>query len=160
MKFSSTQAPTYCVFNQTRESFLSLGVTKADNHFTRLKGLLGRLRLRSDEGLWVVPSCGIHTIGLLFPIDLIYLDSQHRVVDVVEHLGTFRIGPLRIESTSVLELPTRTIYSSQTQIGDQLLICFAESMEAHSKRQRTLSATEAMQMELNTAHGRGAENST
>jgi len=143
---SSTQTRTYCVFNQTRESFLSLGVTKADNHLARLKGLLGRLRLRSDDGLWVVPSRGIHTIGLLFPIDLIYLDAQHRVVEVVEHLGTFRIGPLRIESASVLELPTRTIYSSQTQVGDQLLICSAEATEAylkeHSKDNRTITARE------------------
>ena len=129
----SSQTRTYCVFNQTREAFLALSVTRADNHLARLKGLLGRLRLRSDEGLWVVPSRGIHTIGLLFPIDLIYLDAQHRVVDLVEHLGTFRIGPLRTESASVLQLPTRTIYSSQTQVGDQLLICSAEAMEAYLK---------------------------
>jgi uncharacterized protein len=139
MELSSREAQTYCVFNQTRESFLTFGVSKADNHFTRLKGLLGRLRLRSDEGLWVIPSRGIHTIGLLFPIDLIYLDAEQKVVDVVEHLGTFRIGPFRIESASVLELPTRTIYSSQTQIGDQLLICSAEAMEVYLKERGTRS---------------------
>jgi hypothetical protein len=31
----------------------------------------------------------------------------------------------------VLELPTHTIYSSQTQMGDQLVICAAEEMEQH-----------------------------
>ncbi len=54
---------TYCVYNQTRECFLSLGVTAADTTFARLRGLIGRLKLRVDEGLWVVPSCGIHTAG-------------------------------------------------------------------------------------------------
>jgi hypothetical protein len=28
-----------------------------------------------------------------------------------------------------LELPTRTLYSSQTKVGDQLRICSAEEME-------------------------------
>jgi uncharacterized protein len=121
---------TYCVYNQTRECFLSLGVTPADTTFTRLKGLIGRLQLRVDEGLWVVPSCGIHTMGVLFPLDLIYLDDDLQVVHVIEHFPRFRISPLKTQATSVLELPTHTIYSSQTQPGDQLLICAAEEIEA------------------------------
>jgi uncharacterized protein len=134
---------TYCVFNQTRESFLSLGITRADNRFARLKGLLGRLRLKSDDGIWVVPSLGIHTIGLLFPIDLIYLDSENRVIHLVENLGTFRIAPVRIHSASVLELPTRTIYSSQTQVGDRLLISPAEQMEGRLEQDQTKSVSAA-----------------
>jgi uncharacterized membrane protein (UPF0127 family) len=122
-----------CVFNRTRESFLSLSVTLADTHFSRLKGLVGRLRLKSDEGLWVVPSQGVHTLGVLFAVDLIYLDSDYRVIHLVESLGSFRIGPLRPACASVLELPTRTIYSSQTQIGDQLVICSSEEMEQRLK---------------------------
>jgi uncharacterized protein len=119
---------TYCVYNHTRECFLSLGVTPADTTFARLKGLIGKLRLRIDEGLWVVPSCGIHTVGVLFPLDLIYLDEKHQVIHVIEHFPRFRIAPLRTQATSVLELPTHTIYTSQTQPGDQLLICAVEEI--------------------------------
>ena len=122
--------PTYCVYNQTRECFLSLGVTPADTIFKRLKGLIGRLRMRSDEGLWVIPSNGVHTWGVLFPLDLIYLDENYRVVCATEHFPRFRFGPLKIHAASVLELPTHTIYSSQTQPGDQLVICVAEEIEA------------------------------
>jgi uncharacterized membrane protein (UPF0127 family) len=121
---------TYCVYNQTRECFLSLGVTPADTTFSRLKGLIGKLNLKVDEGLWVVPSCGIHTMGVLFPLDLIYVDDNHQVVHVIEHFPRFRISPLKTQATSVLELPTHTIYTSQTQPGDQLLICAAEEMES------------------------------
>jgi len=53
---------TLCVFNQTRQSFLSLSVTRADTHLARLKGLLGKVKLNSDEGLF-----------MLFPIDLLFL---------------------------------------------------------------------------------------
>lgn len=127
----------YCVFNQTRESFLSLGVMPADTHLARLRGLLGRMRLRSDEGIWMVPSQGIHTIGVLFPIDLIYLDAGHRVIHLIESLGTFRIAPVRRHAASVLEMPTRTIYSSQTQVGDQLLICSEDELVAHLKQSQS-----------------------
>lgn len=121
---------TCCVFNRTRESFISLNVDVADTHFTRLRGLLGKMRLRSDEGIWVIPSYGVHTIGVPFPVDLIYLDDKYRVIDLVESLGCCRIGPFRMQCVSVLELPSRTIYSSQTQIGDELLICSPEKMQA------------------------------
>jgi uncharacterized protein len=119
---------TYCVYNQTRECFLSLSVTPADTTFARLKGLIGRLKLRIDEGLWIVPSCGVHTVGVLFPLDLIYLNESHQVIYLVEHFPRFRIAPLRTQASSVLELPIHTIYSSQTQPGDQLLICAVEEI--------------------------------
>ncbi len=119
---------TYCVYNLTRECFLSLGVTVANTSFTRLRGLIGRLRLRSSEGLWVVPSSGVHTFGLLFPLDLIYLDSDCQVIRQIESFPVFRIAPLKIHAASVLELPAYSIYTSQTQPGDRLLICPAEEM--------------------------------
>ena len=128
---------TYCVYNLTRECFLSLGVTPADTTFARLKGFIGKLRLRSNEGLWVVPSSGIHTLGVFFPLDLIYLDDNYQVIKVIEYFPTFRIAPLKIKAASVLELPPHTIYSSQTQPGDLLLICPAEEMES---RLRTVLA--------------------
>ncbi len=127
----------YCVFNKTRESFLSLSVAAADSHLGRLKGLAGRFRLKPDEGLWVIPSQGIHTIGVLFAIDLIYLDANQRVIRLIESFGTFRIGPIKKNCDSVLELPTRTIYSSQTQVGDELLICSPEEMQAYLNENQT-----------------------
>jgi uncharacterized protein len=118
----------YCVYNPVRETFLSLAVVAANTTFARLKGLIGRLKLRSDEGLWVVPSRGIHTIGVFFPIDLVYLDQDYRVIHIVESFPAFRVAPWRNQAASVLQLPTHTIYSSQTQVGDQLLICMANEM--------------------------------
>jgi uncharacterized protein len=123
------QRQKYCIYNQTRESFLSLGIAAADTTLTRLKGLIGKLTLGVDEGLWIVPSRGIHTLGVLFPLDLVYLDENNQVLHVVESFPTFRISPLITQAASVLELPTHTIYSSQTQPGDQLVICVAEEME-------------------------------
>ena len=136
---------TYCVYNLTRECFLSLGVTLADTSLARLKGLIGRFRLRSNEGLWVVPSSGVHKFGVFFPLDLIYLDDNYQVIHVIEYFPSFRIAPLKIKAASVLELPPHTIYSSQTQPGDVLVICPGEEME--SRLRTALSAVSDRQSE-------------
>ncbi len=121
----------FYAFNITKQSFISLGVTVADTPLTRLRGLLGKVRMRSDEAMWVVPSHGVHTIGLLFPIDLIYLDEQLRVVHLVESLGPLRIAPLRWQCASVLELPPKSIFGSGTEVGDQLMIACPGDMDAY-----------------------------
>ncbi len=109
-------------YNVSRQAFLSLGVKVADRNWSRLCGLVGNLKLRSDEGLWVVPSRGIHTIGLLFPVDVIYLDSTSRVVHLVENLPPLRVAPFRRSCASVLEVPARTIEASGTEVGDLILV--------------------------------------
>ena len=124
----------YCVFNKTRESFLSLSVTPANTKLQRLKAFIGRLRLRSDEGVWVTPSQGVHTIRFAFPSDLIYLDGNRRVIQVLESFGRVRLGPLQRNCSSVLELPTRTIHYSQTAVGDELLICSPEEIQTYLRQ--------------------------
>lgn len=121
----------FCVYDQTSECFLSLGVTTADTLPSRLKLLIGRHTLRYDEGLWIVPSTGFHTFstGMTAPIDLVYLDEQHRVVHIVESFPKFRLAPMKANAASLLALPAHTIYSSQTLPGNQLVICVAEEME-------------------------------
>ena len=123
----------YCVYNTSRETFLSLGVHAADTAALRLRGLLGKLRLTTEDGLWVVPSRGVHTLGLLFPLDLIYLDTDCRVIHMQESFQPFGVAPLIAQAASVLQLATHSIYSSHTQLGDKMLICVAEEMEQRLK---------------------------
>ena len=108
------------------------------------------MRMKSNEALWVVPSRGIHTIGLMFSIDVIYLDAQLRVIDLVEGLAPLRVAPIRLRSASVLQLPARSICDSGTQIGDDLLICSPEEMEKYLTSQATERQT-AQQQQLGPA---------
>ena len=112
-------------------------ITPADTHWKRLKGLTGKLRLKADEGIWVAPSSGVHTFGVLFAVDLIYLDGNRRVVKTIESFPSFRIGPIHLHCASVLEMATRTIYSSGTQVGDQLLICSPDELREYLKNAQT-----------------------
>jgi hypothetical protein len=123
-----------CAYNQTRECFLGLEVSAADLSYAGLKELLGKLALKSGEGLWMSPFRGIPDTNMLDPLDLIYLDEDCRVIEVVESFPTFRVTPSSPQASSVLALPTHSIYSSQTQQGDQLVLCVAEEMQHRLER--------------------------
>ena len=112
------------VYNKTRETFVATEAAVADSYLRRLVGLLGKTKrwARQGCGLWIVPSRGIHTIGMLFPIDLIFLGKEREVVHVEEYVRPFRISKVSLKADSVLELPPHTIYRSGTQVGDQLEI--------------------------------------
>ncbi len=112
------------VYNKTRETFVATEASVADGYFTRLVGLLGKTRrwARPGRGLWIVPSHGVHTIGMLFTIDLIFLDRAKRVVHVEEHVRPFRISAVSLKAQSVLEVPPHTIFRTGTQVGDEVEI--------------------------------------
>ena len=117
-----------CAYNQTRECFLGLEVAPADLSLAELKALLGKLALKSGEGLWMEPFRGIPDTNMRVPLDLLYLDEDCRVIETVESFPTFHANS-SLHAASVLALPTHSIYSSQTQPGDQLVLCVAEEMQ-------------------------------
>jgi len=117
----------HCAYNQTREAFLGLQVTVADIPFGGLDKLMEHLVLKSGEGLWLSPFRGIPTGDVHAPLDLIYLDQDCRVMELVEGFPTFQASS-SVWPASVLALPAHSIFSSQTQVGDQLLLCMAEEM--------------------------------
>ena len=118
------QSRSLYVYNKTRETFVATEAVLADSYLRRLVGLLGKTRrwAQLGRGLWIVPSRGVHTIGMLFPIDIIFLSKEKEVVHVEEHLRPFRISAVSLKATSVLELPPHTIYRSGTKVGDVLEI--------------------------------------
>jgi hypothetical protein len=123
-----------CAYNQTRECFLGLEVDGADLSLAKLKDRIASLALKSGEGLWLSPFRGLPEWGIRVPLDLLYLDQDCRVIDVVESYPVFRANAATAPPASVLALPTHSIYSSQTQSGDQLVLCVAEEMQQRLER--------------------------
>jgi uncharacterized membrane protein (UPF0127 family) len=125
------------VYNKTRETFVATNTSVADNYMRRLVGLLGKTRRWSTNGsgLWIVPCKGVHTIGMLFPIDLLFLDKEQEVVHLEEHVRPFRISKVSLKSSSVLELPVHTIYRTGTRIGDRLEISRAKASDQDKMEQ-------------------------
>jgi uncharacterized membrane protein (UPF0127 family) len=111
-------------FNQTRQAYLATDLAVANTHWTRLRGLLG-LRsgdFRNGSGLWIVPCHGVHTLGMGFPIDVVYLDHAMTVIDIRRDLQPWRFAPVRTQASSVLELPCSTADETRTAVGDKIQI--------------------------------------
>ena len=123
------QGSQYCVYNQTSECFLSLGVTQEESRLARLKDLVGGRARRYDEGQWVLHPRGTQFLRIFSSHDLVFLDDKHRVIGAIESFPPLRFAPVGPDVASVLELPVHTIVSSQTQPGNQLVICVAEELE-------------------------------
>jgi uncharacterized membrane protein (UPF0127 family) len=109
-------------FNQTRQVFLATALAVADTHWTRLRGLLGLSSsdFRNGSGLWIVPCHGVHTLGMGFPIDVIYLDASMKVIHLQSGLRPWRLAPVRSQAASVLELPCRMVAETRTALGDRI----------------------------------------
>jgi uncharacterized membrane protein (UPF0127 family) len=107
------------VRNLTRETVLATSLEIAGTAAQRNRGLLGRKGLAYGEGLWIVPCESVHTIGMQFPIDLVYLDRKHRVRKVRSSVPSWRLSAC-LTAHSVIELPSGTIQTSRTQAGDIL----------------------------------------
>lgn len=110
--------------NRTRGTALATSLALADTHWTRLRGLLG---LRADDfrngcGIWIVPCHGVHTLGMGFPIDVVYLDRGMKVIHMEKELQPWRIAPVRGAAASVLELPSRSLAATGTELGDTIEI--------------------------------------
>lgn len=129
----SLEMRKYCAYNQTRECFLGLEVRAADLSVAHSKDRIATLALKSGEGLWMAPFRGMPETGMRSPIDLIFLDENSRVIEVVESFPVCAASS-RLRATSVLALPIHSIYSSQTQPGDQLVVCVAEEMKSNLER--------------------------
>lgn len=77
----------------------------------RLRGWLGRHEAPRDEGLLLVPCDSIHTIGLRFPIDVVLLDGEGRVLGCRHALRPWRLA-FAWRTRAVLELPAGTLRAS------------------------------------------------
>lgn len=127
------------VINLTKQTWLATKVRKADNFLTRLIGLLKRTQLGPEEALWLTPSKGIHTIGMKFPIDVIFLNRDHQVLGLMSGLVPYRVSAVHLRGYSVLELPNGTIKKSRTEIGDKLEISLVEVSEIDDLKDTRLS---------------------
>ena len=114
--------PTGFAFNRTRTTYLATDLMIARTHWSRFRGLMATdpSRFRRGQGLWIIPSRGIHTFAMRFPIDVVYLDQERIVIHIEEELKPWRMAAIRIRAASVLELPIGTVRDSKTALGDKV----------------------------------------
>jgi uncharacterized membrane protein (UPF0127 family) len=91
----------------------------ADRPFGRMKGLLGRSALPPGEGLFLRPASSVHTFFMRFPIDVVFVDRELRVLSIVPELRPWRAAGRR-GAHSALELPAGECDRRGLRPGDLL----------------------------------------
>jgi uncharacterized protein len=94
----------------------------ADNSWTRFRGLIGHPPLAKGEGLLIVPCSSIHTHFMGFPIDVLYVHADHKIVGIDRDLRPWRFGRFYRRVRYVLELPAGAVAATGTEVGDQLQV--------------------------------------
>jgi uncharacterized membrane protein (UPF0127 family) len=107
------------VANQTKGRVLADRADIADTSAKRRTGLLKHTSLEPGEGLWIAPCEGVHTFGMKFPIDVIFLSRKKQVLKTRPAMVKRRIA-FSLRAYSVLELPAGTLAETGTAAGDQL----------------------------------------
>ena len=108
--------------NASLDTVIADHVGVAATRASRAVGLLSRSGLEPGEALWIVPSRGVHTLGMRFTIDVLALDEAGTVIDCVSNLRPWRVRLPRRGTAGVLELPAGTLAASRTGLGHQVIL--------------------------------------
>jgi uncharacterized protein len=108
--------------NLTRGKALAEAVEIASNPLKRGVGLLGRNALPEGHGLLLRPCQSIHTFFMRFPIDVIFVSCDDRIIHLVERMGPNRVSRILPKARYALELPAGAIGASMTEVGDKVTL--------------------------------------
>lgn len=103
--------------NANRNTILAQNVRIADCFLGRLKGLLGTNRLAEGAALIIKPCSSVHTFGMKYAIDVLFIDKGGRVCKVVHSLTPRRLAWAG-NSSYVIELPSGTLKATNTLEND------------------------------------------
>lgn len=89
--------------------------------FARMQGLLGRKALGTETAMVIDPCSSIHTLGMKFPIDVVFLDSKNKITAIAHAVkpGRFWVSG-GWSCRRVIESETGCLDLSRLHIGDAL----------------------------------------
>lgn len=108
------------ILNHTTNSDLGFRVIKAGNFVARLTGLVGFNSFDTQAVFYIEQCSGVHTFGMKYPIDIVFLDSEGYVVKVIRNLKPNRITQIIPSASRVLEFASNTLHNKMIEAGDML----------------------------------------
>lgn len=93
------------IFRQSDGLQLGDKIFWAKGMFDRMKGLLGRNGLGNGEGVLLDPCNSVHTFFMKFPIMIIFLSKENKVVKIIQDLRPWRVTRPYFSAVRTLEIP-------------------------------------------------------
>ena len=85
---------------------------------SRLVGLLGRSSIDMGQGLWFEPCSCVHTFGMRFAIDLVFIDRHRTILRIVRELQPWRLASCQ-RARAVIELAAGACERLQLRPGQR-----------------------------------------
>jgi uncharacterized membrane protein (UPF0127 family) len=106
------------VINRTKGKILANRAGKAQTFFRRFAELLFSRPLGDGEGLWIAPCASVHTLGMRYPVDVLFLDTRGNLIGLYPALRPNRVTRRFRNAMGALELPGGVIAGTGSSLGD------------------------------------------
>lgn len=135
-------------------------VEVATTRRARRRGLLGRDALGAGCAFVLAPCWMVHTIGMRFPIDVVFIDDDGRVVKVVEQMAGWKIAVASSASVTI-ELWAGAVKAVDIHVGDRLCLAPAFARELGAVQSSgALNSTKVEQLGVRPEPTRGNRRKT
>lgn len=108
------------LINQTKQTEVVPNLTIANTMFARGKGLLGRKDVPHSEALLIERCNSIHTFGMNFAIDCVFVTNQLKVVSIFRNVKPWRLVWPQWRASKVIEFSADHPNVKAIEVGDQL----------------------------------------
>jgi uncharacterized membrane protein (UPF0127 family) len=112
---------TLLLMNERTGQLVASHVELAATRATRRKGLLGRRGLDAQRALVLAPCCSIHTAFMKFPIDVVFVDRQGRVVRFVREMKPWSAA-IAMRAHAAIEFAAGSLRLRDIRLGDRLYV--------------------------------------
>lgn len=93
----------------------------ATTFLSRFRGLMGTPWIPENAGLMIKPCNSVHCFFMNFPIDVVFVDKEDRVVHIIHEMQPGKLSPIVAKAKYVIESNPYTL-SNHLSIGDQISI--------------------------------------
>ncbi len=108
--------------NQKNDRQLASEIRVARSLWARFWGLMGRRSLPEGHGILLTPCTSVHTFFMRFPIDVVFLDRNGRVVKIIPAMKPWRTALGGRGARSALELEAGAAEAKDLELGDVITL--------------------------------------
>nr|MBC7243914.1 DUF192 domain-containing protein [Chloroflexota bacterium] len=108
------------LYHADQQRFIINNLEIATNVRSRTRGLIGHAPLEPGQALMIPQSRWIHTFGMSFTIDAVYVDKKWHIVALTENLLPGRIDRPVLRAQAVIEMAAGEIRRLGLKVGDHL----------------------------------------
>jgi len=106
--------------NARGDRVIATSVELATSRAERRQGLLGRTGLADGHAIVIAPCFAVHTVGMQFAIDVIFVDARGHVRKIRRDMAPWRMAGA-LGATAVIELPAGALVPTEALlVGDRL----------------------------------------